>query len=226
VHNTVLAEIARLHPTTLENLESIKGIGARKIEQFGQEIIEVVRDRPQSSPSRTAGPIESGPGDAPPAAPNPIAQPATESVQSEVRFQIELYRQGGPEPDRGALLAVLDRAEVVKSKDLIVAINALAALGERQAIAPLMRLLESASGDVLMSAAEALGQLGGLEAIPQFTELLSDQRPGVRRAAVRALGRLRAADALEVLKQMAAEDESDYVRLAAQAAATLIEAER
>jgi len=38
----VLEEIARRCPRTLGELGSVKGIGARKLEQFGQEIIELM----------------------------------------------------------------------------------------------------------------------------------------------------------------------------------------
>jgi ATP-dependent DNA helicase RecQ len=220
LHNTVLEQIARQHPNTPDDLESVKGIGTRKIEQFGQEIIEIVRGCPQ--PQREVAEfIETGQS-----APRPVVSPTADPRPPEVRLQIELFRQGGPEPDRATLLTLLGQAETLKSKEIVLAINALAVLGERQAIPPLLGLLDSASGDIAMSAAEALGQLGCGQAIPRLTALLEDERPGVRRAAVRALGRLRAAGALDALKRMVAEDESDYVKLAAQAAVMLIEAER
>jgi ATP-dependent DNA helicase RecQ len=51
LHNRVLEAIARRSPRTLGELEGIRGIGARKVEQFGQEIIDVVQS---SSPTPTS----------------------------------------------------------------------------------------------------------------------------------------------------------------------------
>jgi DNA helicase-2/ATP-dependent DNA helicase PcrA len=42
LHNRVLEAIARRRPRTLGELTAIRGIGARKVEQFGREIIDVV----------------------------------------------------------------------------------------------------------------------------------------------------------------------------------------
>ena len=43
LHNRVLEAIARQSPRTLDELEGVRGIGARKVEQFGREIIDVVQ---------------------------------------------------------------------------------------------------------------------------------------------------------------------------------------
>ena len=43
LHNRVLEAIARLSPRTLSELEGVHGVGARKVEQFGEEIIDVVQ---------------------------------------------------------------------------------------------------------------------------------------------------------------------------------------
>ncbi len=43
LHNRVLEAIARLRPRTRGELEAVRGIGARKIAQFGQELIDVVQ---------------------------------------------------------------------------------------------------------------------------------------------------------------------------------------
>jgi ATP-dependent DNA helicase RecQ len=43
LHNSVLEAIARRSPRALGELAEVHGIGARKIEQFGQEILEVVQ---------------------------------------------------------------------------------------------------------------------------------------------------------------------------------------
>ncbi len=217
LHNSVLEEIPRRRPRTLGEIESIKGIGARKIEQFGQEIIDLVQDFPPSAePAAAAGSSEVCPSEAIP------TTPAAADQLPELRLQLELFRQGGPEPDRATLLTVVQQGERLNSTDVVTAINALAALDVRQAIPSLLKLLDSANGNILMSAAEALGKLACSEAIPRLLELLVDQRPGVRRAAIRALARLRTPEALGSLKRMAAEDESEYVRLAAQAAVMLM----
>jgi superfamily II DNA helicase RecQ len=43
LHNRVLEAIARRSPRTLGELEGVRGIGARKVEQFGEEIIDVIQ---------------------------------------------------------------------------------------------------------------------------------------------------------------------------------------
>jgi ATP-dependent DNA helicase RecQ len=46
LHNRVLEAIARRRPQTLGQLQAVRGIGAHKLEQFGQEIIHVVQRSP------------------------------------------------------------------------------------------------------------------------------------------------------------------------------------
>lgn len=41
-HDATLAEIARNAPETIEDLRHIPGMGVRKLERFGDEIIDVV----------------------------------------------------------------------------------------------------------------------------------------------------------------------------------------
>jgi ATP-dependent DNA helicase RecQ len=41
-HDATLAEIARSAPDTIDDLRHIPGIGARKLERFGDELLEVV----------------------------------------------------------------------------------------------------------------------------------------------------------------------------------------
>lgn len=222
LHNSVLEEITRRCTRTLGELELIRGIGARKIEQFGQEIIDLVQDSPPSAePAATAGSIEARLSEAVPSKTISTTPPAAERLP-ELRLQIELFRQGGPEPDQAALLTVVQQAESLKSTEVVGAIRALSALGVQQAIPWLLKLLDSANGNILSSAAEALGKLDSSESISRLLRLLADQRPGVRRAVIRALARLRAQEALGSLKRMAGEDESEYVRLAAQAAVMLM----
>ena len=41
-HDTTLRELARLKPTTIEQLYGVSGIGARKAEQYGQRLLDVI----------------------------------------------------------------------------------------------------------------------------------------------------------------------------------------
>jgi ATP-dependent DNA helicase RecQ len=55
-HNSVLEAIARRRPAALGELLGVRGVGARKAEQFGQEVIDVVQ---RSSPtSRSASGVD------------------------------------------------------------------------------------------------------------------------------------------------------------------------
>ncbi|HXH08582.1 MAG TPA: ATP-dependent DNA helicase RecQ [Alphaproteobacteria bacterium] len=50
LHNRVLESIARRHPGSLAELATLHGMGERKLEQFGQDIIDVIRkSRPHMS---------------------------------------------------------------------------------------------------------------------------------------------------------------------------------
>ena len=42
-HDTTLRELARLRPTTLDELHGVKGIGARKAEDLGEAVLGVIR---------------------------------------------------------------------------------------------------------------------------------------------------------------------------------------
>ena len=42
-HDATLREIARVRPSSLEMLRGISGVGARKLEAYGAEIIGLVR---------------------------------------------------------------------------------------------------------------------------------------------------------------------------------------
>ena len=41
-HDATLAEMARERPATLEALAGVSGVGAKKLEAYGQEILRVV----------------------------------------------------------------------------------------------------------------------------------------------------------------------------------------
>jgi ATP-dependent DNA helicase RecQ len=50
-HDTTLRELARLQPTTLDELRHVYGVGARKTEELGEVILEAIRQH------RTAGTV-------------------------------------------------------------------------------------------------------------------------------------------------------------------------
>ena len=83
LHNRVLEAIARLSPRTLGELEGVRGMGAYKVKQFGEEIIDVVQKVSwgQAEPDH-AGTHESHEAETPPRtgglwrlAPNPRTYP-------------------------------------------------------------------------------------------------------------------------------------------------------
>jgi ATP-dependent DNA helicase RecQ len=42
-HDATLAELVRLRPQTESGLSQITGIGARKLESYGEELLEILR---------------------------------------------------------------------------------------------------------------------------------------------------------------------------------------
>jgi ATP-dependent DNA helicase RecQ len=224
LHNRVLEELARQQPRTLDELEVVRGIGSRKIEQFGAELIDLIRDYASPRPSEQATAAMAVRQSAEPARLAGVTENAPAvTAACDLPLQIEIFRQGGPEPDWTALLRLVENAETLGAKEAAPVIRALSALGIQQAIPPLLKLLDSTNCSIVIHAAEALGQLGGGEAAQRLIELLEDHRPSMRRAAIRALGRLRAHEASERFKHIAVADESDSVRLAARAALMLLD---
>ncbi|MEW6275464.1 MAG: HRDC domain-containing protein [Bacillota bacterium] len=51
-HDRVLKEIARCRPLTLVDLKGIKGLGEKKIDAYGNEIIKIVGESVQNNVSR------------------------------------------------------------------------------------------------------------------------------------------------------------------------------
>lgn len=167
------------------------------------------------------------------AAAGPVQQktePATVEIESEstlarlhdLRFQIELFRQGGPEPDRKNLLEAVTNTGGIFPADVVLAVNALSALNAQEACKPLIELLNSPDSNICANACDALGKLNAVQGTPQLIRQLAHTSPSVRRAAVRALGRLRAKQAQPQLQRLLAEDPSDVVRLSARAALMLL----
>jgi ATP-dependent DNA helicase RecQ len=224
LHNRALTEIAHRRPTALNELAELRGIGARKIEQFGQEIIDLVHSCPPSPEPPPSTDVRDMHQDGQPLHPHrALMQALGLPPTSDLRLQLELFRQGGPQPDCEGLLRAVENGETLSANEMEGAIQTLAALEVREAVPTLAKLLGSRDGTMQMCAAEALGQLGAREAIPRLAELLEDDRPGVRRAALRALGRLRAREALDRCRRLASEEESAVVRVAAQAAVMLMD---
>jgi len=198
LHDSVLEEIMRQRPQSADQLRMIKGIGEGKLAQFGAEILALLRDSVIEQ-ERSPVPID---------------------LKHDWRLQVEIWRQGGAEPDRKILLNLFREMRAGGNRDdLPTVISALKDLDIREAGADLLELLsETTNGYLINSICEALGQLGVEDAIDALTGLLDSEREGTRRIVCRALGRLRAQTALVKLKYLANSDQSDSVRLAAAAA--------
>ncbi|MFN7946851.1 MAG: RecQ family ATP-dependent DNA helicase [Blastocatellia bacterium] len=208
LHNSMLEEIALHQPRTPEALLKIKGIGPSRIESYGAEILEIICNIPAEL-------HEAQPE---------ISQPDTTALSlPDLRLQIEMWRQGGPEPDRAMLLAALENTDALEHAGLMTVLQTIVQLEISEAAAALERMLsETTNGNLLPIICEGIGRFGVHRAEPELLRLLDDERPAVRRAAVRAFGALRSGSILSRLELMAENDASDYVRLAAQAAARLI----
>ncbi|HMV86695.1 MAG TPA: RecQ family ATP-dependent DNA helicase [Blastocatellia bacterium] len=194
LHNTVLEAIAALLPLSGEELAQVKGIGANKLEQFGEEIVALVRDAAASA-----------------------------TTNHRWQLQIELWRQGGVKPDVRKLLTLLQNWRQHDAADLVTVINALKELNIGAAAEVLPELLRETTNWQLMAAiCEAMGHFGLTAAAPVLMALLDDERMSIRRAAVRALGRLRVGEALAKIEFLKQWDASENVKLAAEAAAFLL----
>jgi non-ribosomal peptide synthetase component F len=201
LHNTALEEIAARQPQTLDELKTIKGIGETKIESLGAEILVLVQSL-TAKVEVVAAPIESS---------------------LELRLQIELWEQGGAEPNRRQLLDALRNHAALERGDLLAVIGVVQKLQMAEASEPLLQLLaETTDGNFLNALCQAVGTLQIRSTAPTLLVLLDDARPSVRRAAVRALGRLRVQAARGKLAQMAQHEDSDTVKLAAKAAIILL----
>ena len=135
------------------------------------------------------------------------------------RLQVEIWRQGGAEPDRETLLNLLREMQAGERDDLITVIGALKDLNAVEAGEYLLTMLgETTNGNLINAICDALGHLGVEGAAGALIELLDDERQGARRIAARALGRLRARPALSKLERLAATDAAESVRIAGAAA--------
>jgi ATP-dependent DNA helicase RecQ len=187
--DAVLLNILERQPRDLRELAEIKGFGAGKLEQFGPEILEILQAIRDARLPR------------------------------DLRLQIEVWRQGGEEPDVKLLVEKLGQSQQTNSEELFVVINTLSDLGVKAAGDELLNLLkQTTDGNLLMVLADALGKFGLAAATPYLIRLLEDERSGVRRAAVRGLGRLKAREALRRLELLARNETIESIRIAAEAA--------
>ncbi|HEY6328454.1 MAG TPA: ATP-dependent DNA helicase RecQ [Blastocatellia bacterium] len=144
----------------------------------------------------------------------------------DLRLSIEIWRQGGPEPNPANLLSALEDPATQPS-DTGAFINALGELAYGPAKPKIHRMLsdlvpERADPILINALCNAGSRLGIVEAVPVFLRLLEEGRATSRSAAARALGRLRTAEAFGKLRELAGEDKLMSVRLAASAAVALI----
>ncbi len=100
---------------------------------------------------------------------------------------------------------------LVKDQDSEVqalAIQALIRIGDKQAVKPLLDLLQDCDEFYIVRAEAtlALGQLGGQEAVPALIARLEDEEPAVREGAAVALGQLKATEALPALTKLQQSD--------------------
>lgn len=202
LHNTVIEAIAEQLPLTRQELGNVKGIGANKLELFGDEIIHLVREataKMEPKPEEKA------------------------STSCRWQLQIEIWRQGGATPDTQMLLALLRNWRHAEPGDLVIVVNALKDLNVKAAADALPRLLhETTNWQLIAAICDAVGQFGLIAAAKDLTALLDDERMSIRRAAVRALGHLRASEALAKIEYLMQWDSSENVKLAAEAAAFLL----
>jgi ATP-dependent DNA helicase RecQ len=202
LHDSVMKEVARHRPRRMEELNRIKGIGSDKAARLGEEILGIINDTASEE------------------------QPVRQEKESadDLFLKIEMWHQGGSAPRLEELMAALDDPSALERGSLVVLIGALRDSRARQATGKLIRLLEETDdGNLIAAICAALAQLATANEAKRLIALLDDPRPGVRRAAARALGSARVAAALDRLKLMAEGDESPYARLAARAAARLID---
>jgi ATP-dependent DNA helicase RecQ len=187
------------------------------------------RSPQREAPSSTTRSLAAMPSRMPNAAASSSQQPQSPE-ENQLRLDVEMWRQGGPEPDCQALLAALDDP-LIPQGDAIVFITVLGELAYKPAKSKLYKMLveDAAShGDAnfVHALSTAVARLGAVDAAPVFIELLDDPRAMVRSAAARALGRLRTKAALVKLQRIAADEKSVSVRLAARAAAALIASDK
>src|SRR5262249_61162258 len=123
--------------------------------------------------------------------------PAVESTFSSLRLEIEVWKQGGSAPDPKDIFRVLENPAGATSGDIVVFLGAIAELGYRPALGPVLRILKEGSASNLVAAAcRAVGKLAAPAAAGDLIRLLDSTSPLVRAGSAHALGCLRVAAAL------------------------------
>jgi HEAT repeat protein len=109
----------------------------------------------------------------------------------------------------GSLVAVLDDPdETVR----VTAIRALGQIGDRQAVAALVKRADDPLASVRLALCQALGQLRDPGGIPTLTHLLHDPDETIRLGAARALGKIEGGAGGRTLLSAALLDPSETVR--------------
>jgi ATP-dependent DNA helicase RecQ len=57
-HDATLAELARSAPESLDELAEVPGIGASKLERYGEEILEILRGLSVRAPGSSGIPLD------------------------------------------------------------------------------------------------------------------------------------------------------------------------
>ncbi len=102
--------------------------------------------------------------------------------------------------------------------------EALAALGDRQAIPRLTQAVGDPSWIVQVAVVRGLAQLGARSAVSQLLPLLDSGAKAVREAAAEACGALQAAQAVAALGELVKQDADEFVRFAALRALVRVDA--
>jgi len=135
---------------------------------------------------------------------------ALDPLDPEDSEMIEAYREALLKIGSSEQLIEVIKSEKARYRGKVLAIETLGRMRSRDAIPPLIELLESPVRDIRRAGARALGEIGHEDAIPHLLSSTDDPDGHVRKAAVVALGRLRAASAFNpIMELIATEPYSD-----------------
>ncbi|WTO72960.1 DNA helicase RecQ [Streptomyces sp. NBC_00209] len=90
-HDATLREIATVHPTTLDELGGISGLGEKKLATYGEGVLEVLSgldtaEAPEPPAQPTPAPADPSPAPARKPAPAPAARPAQSAAHDDAEF--------------------------------------------------------------------------------------------------------------------------------------------
>jgi superfamily II DNA helicase RecQ len=168
-HDSTLIGIANHLPKTKKELEAIKGIGGRRIEAYGDDILDIVKSCAELDLSINA--------------------------ESKIKKQSDPWTLGESNDPK----AIPKLIEFTKSGDGNKRRLAASALGKLsifkpqifEAVSHLIRLLDDEKPQVRQYAAKALGKIGSEDAMPRLKQLLDDEKPYVREVATAAIKRIK-----------------------------------